>query len=64
MHPGEDPLRNRHLGGGFAEAGRRDLQQRIVAIAQEASFPFVGPNCLGIYVPLMWTPSSCRANAW
>ena len=28
-----------------------DLQERIVAIAREASFPFVGPNCLGIYVP-------------
>jgi acetyltransferase len=39
------------ISGGFAEAGRRDLQERIVAIAQEASFPFVGPNCLGIYVP-------------
>lgn len=39
------------ISGGFAEAGRRDLQERIVAIAQESSFPFVGPNCLGIYVP-------------
>jgi acyl-CoA synthetase (NDP forming) len=39
------------ISGGFAEAGRRDLQERIVAIAKEAEFPFVGPNCLGIYVP-------------
>jgi acetyltransferase len=39
------------ISGGFAEAGKRELQERIVAIAREASFPFVGPNCLGIYVP-------------
>ncbi len=39
------------ISGGFAESGRQDLQERIVAIAREASFPFVGPNCLGIYVP-------------
>ena len=39
------------ISGGFTEVGRKDLQDRIVAIAKEASFPFVGPNCLGIYVP-------------
>jgi acyl-CoA synthetase (NDP forming) len=39
------------ISGGFAEVGRQDLQDRLVAIAKEASFPFVGPNCLGIYVP-------------
>jgi acyl-CoA synthetase (NDP forming) len=39
------------VSGGFAEAGRQDLQERIVAIAKESAFPFVGPNCLGIYVP-------------
>jgi acyl-CoA synthetase (NDP forming) len=39
------------VSGGFAEVGRGDLQERIVAIAKEAEFPFVGPNCLGIYVP-------------
>jgi len=39
------------ISGGFKETGREDLQERIVAIAKEASFPFVGPNCLGIYVP-------------
>lgn len=37
------------ISGGFAEAGRPDLQERIVAIAREADFPFIGPNCLGIY---------------
>lgn len=37
------------ISGGFAESGRADLQERIVAIAREAEFPFVGPNCLGIY---------------
>ncbi len=39
------------ISGGFAEIGKRELQERIVAIAQEATFPFIGPNCLGIYVP-------------
>jgi acyl-CoA synthetase (NDP forming) len=39
------------ISGGFREVGRQDLQDRIVSIAKEAAFPFVGPNCLGIYVP-------------
>ncbi len=39
------------ISGGFAEAGRRDLQDRITDIAMEAHFPFIGPNCLGIYCP-------------
>lgn len=39
------------ISGGFAEAGREDLQERIAAIGRAADFPFVGPNCLGIYSP-------------
>jgi acyl-CoA synthetase (NDP forming) len=39
------------ISGGFAEMGRKDLQDRIVSIANEADFPFIGPNCLGIYSP-------------
>jgi len=39
------------ISGGFAEQGRKDLQDRMVAIAKEAAFPFIGPNCLGIYYP-------------
>jgi acyl-CoA synthetase (NDP forming) len=39
------------VSGGFAEIGRRDLQDQIVSIAKEAEFPFIGPNCLGIYSP-------------
>lgn len=39
------------ISGGFAEVGRQDLQDRLVAMAREANFPFIGPNCLGIYVP-------------
>ena len=39
------------ISGGFAERGRGDLQDRIVAIAKEAEFPFIGPNCLGVYSP-------------
>jgi len=39
------------VSGGFAESGRKDLQDRMVDIAKAAGFPFVGPNCLGIYSP-------------
>ena len=39
------------ISGGFAESGNLRLQQRVADIAREASFPFVGPNCLGIYAP-------------
>ncbi len=39
------------ISGGFAEVGNSALQDRIVSIAREADFPFVGPNCLGIYSP-------------
>ncbi len=39
------------ISGGFTEGGRSDLQNRIVDMAREAGFPFIGPNCLGVYVP-------------
>jgi len=39
------------VSGGFSEAGNSKLQQQLVDMAKEASFPFVGPNCLGIYAP-------------
>ena len=39
------------ISGGFAEINRKDLQDHIVAVAEEANFPFIGPNCLGIYSP-------------
>lgn len=39
------------ISGGFAETGRSDLQEEIVTIAREADFPFIGPNCLGLYNP-------------
>ncbi len=39
------------ISGGFAEIGRIELQQRIVELARKADFPFIGPNCLGIYSP-------------
>ena len=39
------------VSGGFAESGRKDLQDRMVSIAREARFPLIGPNCLGIYSP-------------
>jgi acetyltransferase len=39
------------ISGGFAERGQRELQDHMVAMAKEAGFPFLGPNCLGIYAP-------------
>lgn len=39
------------ISGGFAEIGRKDRQDRMVLSAQRADFPFIGPNCLGIYAP-------------
>jgi acetyltransferase len=39
------------ISGGFSETGREDLQDRMVGMAEEAGFPFIGPNCLGIYSP-------------
>jgi len=39
------------VSGGFAETGLMDLQDRVVSMAKEADFPFIGPNCLGIYAP-------------
>jgi len=39
------------ISGGFTEGGREDLQDKIVAMAREADFPFIGPNCLGIFSP-------------
>lgn len=39
------------ISGGFAEVGRLDLQDRLTSMAREAGFPFIGPNCLGIYAP-------------
>jgi acetate---CoA ligase (ADP-forming) len=39
------------VSGGFAETGQTGLQDRITAMAREANFPFIGPNCLGVYAP-------------
>lgn len=39
------------ISGGFAESGRRDLQDQIAAMARKAKLPLLGPNCLGIYCP-------------
>ncbi len=39
------------ISGGFAEAGEAVLQQRLVDMAISADFPFIGPNCLGVFTP-------------
>lgn len=42
------------ISGGFAEVGNTRLQEQITSMAKEADFPFIGPNCLGIYSPLYY----------
>lgn len=39
------------VSGGFSEAGQEELQNKLVSMARQADFPFIGPNCLGIYSP-------------
>lgn len=39
------------VSGGFAETGQAALQGRVAAMAREARFPVIGPNCLGVFVP-------------
>jgi acetate---CoA ligase (ADP-forming) len=39
------------ISGGFAESGKQDIQKRMVDLARESGFPFIGPNCLGVYSP-------------
>ena len=39
------------ISGGFAEVGRSDLQEEIAAVARNAGFPFLGPNCIGMFSP-------------
>ncbi len=39
------------ISGGFAESGLADLQIQMADMARQAQFPFIGPNCLGIYKP-------------
>ncbi len=39
------------ISGGFSETGNSELQQQVTDLAARADFPFVGPNCLGIYSP-------------
>jgi acetyltransferase len=39
------------ISGGFAEVGKKELQDSLVSIARQANFPFIGPNCIGIFSP-------------
>ena len=39
------------ISAGFAETGRKEIQDGMVSMARAADFPFVGPNCIGIYSP-------------
>ena len=52
------------ISGGFAEVGRQDLQDRMVKSARKADFPFIGPNCLGIYAPPRVDTFFCPPSGW
>lgn len=39
------------ISGGFAESGRKDLQDQMASMAIAADLPLIGPNCLGIFAP-------------
>ena len=39
------------LSGGFEEAGRGDLAQKISQLARDNDLPIIGPNCLGVFNP-------------
>jgi len=37
------------ISSGFGEVGKRELENKIVAIAEKAGIRVLGPNCLGVY---------------
>ncbi|MCS7114570.1 MAG: CoA-binding protein [Nitrososphaerota archaeon] len=37
------------ISSGFSEVGKRELEEKIVAIAKESNIRVLGPNCLGVY---------------
>ena len=39
------------ISAGFAETGNMKAQQYLADLAEEADFPFIGPNCLGVFSP-------------
>lgn len=39
------------VSGGFAEVGRRDLQDQLVEISQKYDMGIIGPNCVGVFNP-------------
>ncbi|MBU1949609.1 MAG: acetate--CoA ligase family protein, partial [Candidatus Eisenbacteria bacterium] len=36
------------ISDGFAESGHKDLEQKLVRIAQKHQVVYIGPNCLGV----------------
>jgi acyl-CoA synthetase (NDP forming) len=37
------------VSGGFAEVGRRDLEEELVSVAKKYGVRVFGPNCVGVY---------------
>lgn len=39
------------ISGGFAEIGNKELQEKLVEVADKYDMPTMGPNCLGVMDP-------------
>jgi acetyltransferase len=52
------------ITAGFGEAGEKGkaVQQEIVRIAREGGVRIIGPNCVGIYYPVLKLPFPLRAG--
>ncbi len=37
------------VSGGFAEVGRRDLEEELINVARKYGVRVLGPNCVGVY---------------
>ena len=37
------------VSGGFAEVGRRDLEEELISVARKYGVRVLGPNCVGVY---------------
>ncbi|MDY0189104.1 MAG: acetate--CoA ligase family protein [Desulfuromonas sp.] len=57
---------------GFAESGRSDLEDRLVALSEQYNVAYIGPNCMGLidnftglntfYIPAQRTSAIDKAN--
>lgn len=51
------------FSSGFSEIGNVELEKNLLEIARKYNFRIIGPNCLGIYVPMNKVSFSWRLNS-